>query len=110
MPAIVQHSMIDHPHLIGGAKFGIELTTAEIAERFGLLPERSFDDLDYFEFLCLEYDGVKLAFQHRFKASGSGSMISFDSLGHKNPIQLIAAVCGVGPEEIHVFEKDRLAI
>ena len=110
MITVIQHSMIDHPSMIGGARFGVELTTSQIAEIYGLLPERSFDDLDYFEFLCLEHKGVKLAFQHRFQRQSAGSMVSFSELGAHNPIQLIAEVCKVGLEEIHVFDEARLAV
>lgn len=104
MAGIVQLSIIDHADLIGGAVYGVELSASDIASDFGLLTERSFDDRDYFDVFCLEYKGVRMAFQHRFRQIGGGSMVSFGNLGKQNPVRLIAEVCNIDPEEVLIFD------
>lgn len=104
MTSVVQLSILDHTDLIGGARHGVELTAADIADDFGLITERSFDDIGYFHVLCLEYKGVRMAFQHRFQRANAGTMVTFGDLGAENPIRLIAEICDIGMEEVHVFE------
>ena len=102
---IEQVSFLDHSQLIGTARYGAPVSAAHIAKLYRTIPERSYDELDYYDFLGLRVDGVLLGFRTRFRSSPGFSVISVLPDAFPGGVGLISEVCRVDRLEVETFDE-----
>lgn len=105
--AVRQVSFLDHVDLLGTARFGVLLAPRQVAEKYRLVIETSFDDLGAFDFLALSAAGGILGFRKYQAVPHPYSYVSViplrENLDRK---QLIADVCGIAPGEVVEFDEN----
>ena len=102
-----QISLFDYPELVGKARLGVRLTPSEIAAKYRLKPERSFDDLGYYDFLALSYRGTRLGFlSHLTSEDNRYSYVNVVADGQIGVKTLIAEICEVNESEIVEFDEE----
>ena len=102
---VKQISILDAVNLIGKGRYGVRLSPSDIAEKFNLQCDRSFDDLGYFDFLCLEYGETRFAF---FQHTGRKIKSSYISIAgsSRNEAHKLAALLNVSEDEVHLFNSE----
>lgn len=101
-----QVSFLDYPDLIGTARFGVRLTPSELAERFSLLVERSFDDLGSFDFVGVSTPDAVFGFRHHPATERPYSYVSCKPFGGHDARTLISELCEVSPAQIDEFDEN----
>ena len=99
-----QVSFLDHPDLIGSADLGIRVSPEEIAERFSLTTERSFDDLGDFEFLAVAFNKGIIAFRRYSAKSDQYSYISYKNFDREEAREIVRSL--LADPELEVLEFD----
>jgi hypothetical protein len=101
-----QVSILDASDLIGRARFAVKLSPSDVARKYGLEPEHSFDDLGYFDFLCLQSGDLRVAFfqhtAHRLK----NSYVSIVGADDEHVEEKLAQVLDIEGCEIHGLEGE----
>ena len=105
MVELRQLSILDHQELIGEAFFGIKKTPKQVASRFGIKLEKSFDDLGYYHFLCLEYDTSILGFFRHIDSDKDYSYVSIKSSDKNDAKKIISLVCDIPQNEVIEFDE-----
>lgn len=100
-----QVSFLDYPELVGTARFGVDISPAVIAERFRAVPERSFDDLGYFDFFGVRTDEAIFGFRMHIRSESKGSFVSVVSDRSIDPIASIARLCEIDRSAVRVFQE-----
>lgn len=101
-----QISFLDHPELIKPTRYSAKTCPLHTAQSMGLLPERSFDNLDYFDFLGLKVKDVLLGIRrHRGNTSGWSyiSLCGYDGRSHE---QFIAAILSIPVSDVTTLDED----
>jgi hypothetical protein len=100
-----QVSFLDHPELIGTARYGITVSMADMALRLGCVTERSFDDLGLYEFFAVETDSGLFGFRMHVHRLDRGSLVSFRAKGDVDAIRAISDLCGIDASAVLSFEE-----
>lgn len=103
---ITQISLLDHPELIGTAHYGVRISPADLAARDGLTPERSFDDLGYYDFLGVQTEEGLVGFRMHTGSQTKYSYVSLQGLRpNTDPKRLIGRICEIPPSEVSEFDE-----
>ena len=106
MPQVKQVSFLDHPELIGTARYGVPVSPAEMADRFHTIPERSFDDLGFYDFFGVDTDVGLFALRMHTRTEPRMSYVSYVPKDKEvDAIEVISRFCDVPREKILMFEE-----
>ena len=72
-----QVGLLDSFEFIGKASVWIDISPLQIANKFGYLTERVFDDFDLYEFIGLKVDDKILCFRNYSRNGSNYSYVSF---------------------------------
>ena len=101
---VKQISILDAVDLIGKGRYAVKLSPFEIAKKFNLQCDRSFDDLGYFDFLCVEYQGTRFGFFQHTAHEVKNSYISI--AGSRNEILDVTALLNVEEDAVHILDDE----
>jgi hypothetical protein len=101
-----QVSFLDHPELVGTARYGVPVSPEELASRFHTVPERSFDDLGFYEFFGIDADAGLFGFRMHTRPEDRVSYVSFVPNDKEvDAVEAISHLCRVPREKILSFEE-----
>lgn len=107
MHKVTQLSFLDHPELIGTARYGASVSPLEMASRFHTLPERSFDDLGFYDFFGVDSDLGLFGFRMHTRPDACVSYVTFIAKGQEiDAIDAISHFCDLPREKIYEFKEN----
>ena len=95
-----QISLVDNPDLVGTARFSAKLNPQDIAAKNNLMTERSFDDLDYFEFFGFENDEVRIGIRKHRGNQSEWSYVSVSGFHDHDAKAYLAKVLSISVSDI----------
>jgi hypothetical protein len=101
-----QVSMLDWPQVTANARYGVAPSAEEVAQRHHLIPERSFDDLAYFDLFAVKVGDVVLGFRSYFQTKRKSSVVAVWPRDCADAAKLIAEIAGVPLIEVEIFRED----
>ena len=105
MLKLQQLSILDYQELIGEAFFGVKKTPNQVASSFGMHPEKPFDNLGYFHFLCLKYESTIISLFRHIDSDKEYSYVSIKLSGNIDAKKIISIVCDIPQNEIIEFDQ-----
>lgn len=106
-PKINHVSMLDHPWLTANARYGVAVSAQAIASAYQVngITERSFDDLDWFEIVVLDVDGLLLGFREYLNQPNKPyCVVACLPDDAPNAIDVIAQIAGVERSAVDVSD------
>lgn len=100
-----QISLFDNPDLIGTARFGAKVSPQVVAANYDMMHERSFDDLDYFDFFGFEFAGVRVGIRKHRGNQNDWSYVSLSGFDGNDPKRFLAETLSVSNSDIVVFDE-----
>lgn len=100
-------AMLDNIALTTNALYGVPISAEQIARRYAPMTERASDDLDYFDFIGLDVDGVRLGFRTYIRSPAKTAHALVAIIPHDFPdaVNLIARIAGLKPADVEPYDK-----
>ena len=99
-------AMLDNVPLTTNALYAVPMSAETIAARYAPMTERASDDLDYFDFIGLEVDGVRLGFRtYPRSPAPAHAHVTIIPRDYPDAVNLIAKVTGLEPAEVETYNE-----
>ena len=95
-----QISMFDCPELIGKALYSAKLCPVRFAEANGTQTERTWDGLDFFDFIAFESDGAVVALRKHQGNRTEWCYVTLENYFGSNPTSFLANSLGLTESDI----------
>lgn len=98
-------AMLDHVTLTANALYGVPMSAEQIAQLYAPMTERASDSLDYFDFIGLEVEGVRLGFRTYIRSPAKTAHASVAIMPRDFPdaVNLIARITGLKPSDVETY-------
>ena len=100
-----QISILDYPELIGTAQFSAKLCPVAFAEAKECLTERTWDDLDYFDFFAFQIGDMVIALRKHRGNRTDWCYVTLQNYHGSNPIAFLADTLGVSEPDIAQLDE-----